>query len=102
MIDLKEINNQPYLLGLIKKINQSDAPILDISDLSQDQKSKVISAYTKFKFALDSSGTPIKVSLLTERITDAPKEIALSLDETPFEITDKIEETPPKKKKKDD
>ncbi len=101
MIDIKEINNQPYLLGLIKKINQSDTPILDISGLSPEHKSKVISAYTKFKFALDSSGTPIKASLLTERIKETPQAFSLILDETPVVIADKIEETP-KKKKKDD
>lgn len=105
MIDIQQINNQPYLIQLIKSVNKSDTPILDISGLSADNKAKVISAYTKFKFSLDSSGTLIRASLLTDRITteEKPKRVSLSLEDTPIVITDKIvEEAPTKKKKKDD
>ena len=103
MIDIKQINNQPYLIQLIKNINKSDEAILDISDLSQEDKAKVISAYTKFKFSLDSSGTKIRASLLVERTVEAPQTISITLEEPPVIVEDKIEDsTPPKKKKKDD
>lgn len=103
MIDIQQINNQPYLIQLIKSVNKSDTPILDISGLSKENKAKVISAYTKFKFALDSSGTPIRVSLLTDRVASEENNISIALEDTPIVITDKIvEEAPTKKKKKDD
>ena len=99
MIDIKKINDQTYLLTEIKRLNASATPILDISGFTEDQKKRVISAYSKFKFALDSVKTPIRLSILTEKIPEKTIELSLTDDAGVIEDSMVGNETPKKKKK---
>lgn len=89
MINIDKIEDEVYLMTLLKALEQYENQILDISHLSHGNKQKVLAAYNKLMFKANANKTPFKLSILT----DKPKEIVLEVEDIlPMEITQEVVE----------
>jgi len=87
MINIDKIEDEVYLMTLLKALEQYENQILDISHLSHENKQKVLSAYNKLVFKANANKTPVKLSILT----DKPKTVVLEVEDIlPMEIAQEV------------
>lgn len=87
MINIDKIEDEVYLMSLLKALEQYENQILDISHLSHGNKQKVLAAYNKLVFKANANKTPFKLSILT----DKPKTFVLEIeDNLPMEIAQEV------------
>lgn len=87
MINIDKIEDEVYLMTLLKALEQYGNQILDISHLSHGNKQKVLAAYNKLQFKSNANKTPVKLSILT----DKPKTVVLEVEDIlPMEIAQEV------------